>query len=214
MSRYRKIDTRIWNDEKFRGLSDEGKLAFFFILTHPNMTALGAMRATLPGLAAELEWPPEGFRQAFGEALSKGMAEHDEKGSVIALPNFLKYNQPESPNVVKAWAACLDLIPEGDLKTLTIQRAKAFLKGKTKAFTEALPKAFAEALAKPMPNQEQEQEQEQEPNSDGSGGERLTPTPAREDPNILLMPMAEAKAYLEKQQRPANAYAAAKGITA
>ena len=28
--RYRKIDTGIWNDEKFHALSDDGKLAFFF----------------------------------------------------------------------------------------------------------------------------------------------------------------------------------------
>lgn len=167
MSRYRKIDTRIWNDEKFRDLSDAGQLAFLFVLTHPSMTALGAMRATIPGLAAEKGWTTEAFGKAFGEALAKGMVEHEEKASCVALPNFLRYNPPENPNVVKAWASSLDLIPEGGLKTLTMQRAKAFLKGKTKAFAEALPKAFAEAFAegapKGMPKQEQEQEQEQEP---------------------------------------------------
>ena len=56
MSRYRKIDPRIWNDKKFRSLSDRAKLLFFMLLTHPSMTALGAMRATLPGLASEMGW--------------------------------------------------------------------------------------------------------------------------------------------------------------
>ena len=160
MARYRKIDTRVWNDEKFRGLSDKGKLAFFFVLTHPHMTAIGAMRASIPGLACELGWSEKAFREAFQEALSKGMAAHDEKACLVWLPNFLKYNKPESPNVVKSWDSALDLLPECDLKNKVIQYVKAFLEALPKAFREALPEAFREAFRKGMPNQEQEQEQD------------------------------------------------------
>ena len=46
MSHHRKIDVRIWNDQKFLSLSERGKLAFLMLLTHPMMTALGAMRGT------------------------------------------------------------------------------------------------------------------------------------------------------------------------
>lgn len=161
MARYRKVDPRIWNDRKFRGLSDPGKLAFLFLLTHPHMTAIGAMRGTMPGLAEEIGWEAEAFREAFREALSKGMAEHDRTACLIALPNFLKYNRPESPNVVRAWESALDLLPECDLKIVVIQRAKAFAEALSEAFGKALPEAFAEALPKAMPYQEQEQEQEQ-----------------------------------------------------
>jgi len=54
MGRYRKIDPRIHNDAKFKALSERGKLLFFTILTHPHMTALGAMRATEAGLCQEM----------------------------------------------------------------------------------------------------------------------------------------------------------------
>jgi hypothetical protein len=64
MARYRKIAPRIWNDEKFGELSDDAKLIFFLLLTHPHMTALGAMRATLAGLAAELRWAVKRFQRA------------------------------------------------------------------------------------------------------------------------------------------------------
>lgn len=158
MARYRKIDPRIWNDGKFRDMSDNGKLVFLFLLTHPHMTALGAMRATVAGLAEELGWCVEAFRKAFHEALLKGMAEHDAKACLIALPNFIRYNSPESPNVVKAWANSLDLLPECGLKTRVTSRAKAFAEALPEAFAKALPEAFA----KGMPYQEQEQEQEQE----------------------------------------------------
>jgi hypothetical protein len=161
MARYRKVDPRIWNDAKFRALSDDGKLVFVFLLTHPGMTALGAMRATCPGLAGELHWDPERFHEAFREALQKGMADHDPEACFVSLPNFVKYNTPESPNVVKAWAAALDLLPECELKNRAVARAGGFAKAMSAAFAEALPEAFAKAMA----NQEQEQEQEpkQEP---------------------------------------------------
>lgn len=158
MSRYRKVDPRIWNDEKFRTLSDNGKLVFLFLLTHPGMTALGAMRATPEGLAAELKWTPKAFGEAFGEALSKGMAKHDQEACFVWLPRFLKYNEPESPNVVRAWAAASDLLPECSMKTKAIQCAKGFAEAKGQGFG----KAFGEAFAHPSPNQEQEQEQEED----------------------------------------------------
>jgi hypothetical protein len=131
MARYRKIDPRIWNDEKFRSLSDQGKLVFFMLLTHPNMTALGAMRATMAGLAEELGWSAEAFREAFHEGVSKGMAEHDPKACFVSLPRFLKYNAPESPNVIKAWVGALDLLPECELKTRVVARSRDFAKGLT-----------------------------------------------------------------------------------
>lgn len=156
MAHYRKIDVRIWNDAKFRALSDNGKLVFFFILTHPHLTALGAMRATVAGLSAELGWKPEAFAKAFGEALAKGLLEHDENACFVGAPNFLRYNRPESPNVVKSWSGALDLLPECNMKAQLLKRVKGFTEGLPKAFAEALPEAFA----KGMPNQEQEHKQE------------------------------------------------------
>lgn len=161
MARFRKIDPRIWNDAKFSSFSDNGKLAFLMLLTHPNMTSLGAMRATLGGLAEELGWSAEAFREAFREALSKGMVEHDPKACLIALPNFVKYNPPESPNVVKAWVGALDLLPECTLKTCVVARAKAFAEGMGKGFGEA----FADTFGKAMPNPEPEPEPEPKKNT-------------------------------------------------
>ena len=56
MAHYRKVETLIWNDRKFNALSSDGKLVFLFLLTHPNLTVLGAMRSSVMGLAGELQW--------------------------------------------------------------------------------------------------------------------------------------------------------------
>ncbi len=172
MARYRKIDPRIWNDEKFASLRDDAQLAFLFVLTHPLMTSLGALRGSPEGLAGEkYGWSPEkkgfreGFREAFVELAQKGLLKIDPKG-LIFVPNFLKYNRPESPNVIKAWKGSLDLLPECPLLEEALKRAEACVCAMSKAYAEAFREAFAEEFEKPsakaMPNQEQEQEPEQE----------------------------------------------------
>ncbi|MCA8996745.1 MAG: hypothetical protein KDA80_07165 [Planctomycetaceae bacterium] len=159
MARYRKVDPRIWNDAKFSSLGDRAKFVFLMILTHPHLTSLGAMRATIPGLAAELGWSVEAFGEAFREVTEKGLVEHDEKASFVGLPKYLKYNGPESPNVVKSWENAVDLIPECELKHQLFQRVKAFVEGKSKGFGEALPEAFRKSSG----NLKQEQKQKTKP---------------------------------------------------
>jgi hypothetical protein len=143
MSHYRKIDVRIWNDEKFMSLSNDGKLAFLFVLTHPNMTSLGAMRGTIEGLSSEIEVLPE----AFAEAFTKGMIEDDKKSKIIHVPNFIKYNKPESANVVKAWGKAFDMLPEGNIKNSIYQKVKCSIKD----YGEGFQKAFAEAFTEDLP---------------------------------------------------------------
>ena len=77
MRKFRKIDPRMHNDEKYMALSLRGQKLFDYLLTHPNMTALGAMRATDYGICLELvnaNTPNEFDRmidEAFGKAFPK-----------------------------------------------------------------------------------------------------------------------------------------------
>jgi hypothetical protein len=119
---YRKIEVSTWNDRKFRKLSHDAKLVFFMLLTHPSMLSVGCFKASPPGLAAELDMEPEAFLKAFREALEQGMVEFDAEACLVVLPNFLKYNKPESPNVVRSWDKMLHLVPECDLRTRYFHR--------------------------------------------------------------------------------------------
>jgi hypothetical protein len=161
MARYRKIDTRMWGDSRFRKLSSpgpSGKYLWMFLLTGPQTSNIpGLFRTGEMALAEELEWSLEEFQKAFEEAFSKGLVKADWKARVVWIPNAIKYNQPESPNVVKSWRTTWDEIPECPLKV----EAHAKLRDYTEALGIGFAKAFIEACAKPLPNQEQEQEQEQ-----------------------------------------------------
>ncbi len=170
---------QINNDDKFRALSDDAQLVFCTsLLAHPHMTSLGAMRGSMEGLAAEKRrWVPRRFERAFNEIKAAGMLLYDSAACCIVLPNFLKHNEPESPNVVRNWPKAYELIPDCKLKADLLVAARAFLvewsrqaspprRGFVDAFDEVFGKASGRANGKPSPeaytNQEQEQEQEQE----------------------------------------------------
>ena len=187
MSRYRKIEVRTWSDEKFRDLSPiqpSGQGLWFFLLTGPHTTAIpGLFRAGRAAMAEELGWDQEAFDEAFQEVFDKGMAKADFKARLVWLPNAIRHNKPESPNVVKSWRAEVDLLPECQLKNEAILAISEYLEGLGESFINAFknnileqddggvkggksnqlkpsPKASAKPSPKTKPNQEQEQEQE------------------------------------------------------
>jgi len=142
MAHYRKIDTRILLDQKYNQLSSDGRLLFLHLLIHPNLTSLGAMHASLAGIACELDWEMERLRQAIDFVHQQGMVHYDEKARFIWLPNFLKYNAPESPNVIKSWETAFSYLPECDLQKQLLRFIQAFVSELSPAYQDALPDCF------------------------------------------------------------------------
>lgn len=170
MARYRKIDVRMWNDRKFRELSDNGKLAFILLLTHPDTTQIGTIRTRVSNLADELGWQRDAMSHAIQEVTLNGMIDADEKAGLIVINNFLKYNAPSSPNAFKSWCELIDLMPECDLLDKHVARLKTFVDGLSVGMRNAIPNDLIDAIKDAMSRtngqpcciQEQEQEQEQD----------------------------------------------------
>lgn len=178
MSRYRKIEVRTWADERFRRLSPiqpSGQGLWFFLLTGPHTGPIpGLFRAGRAAMAEELDWDVEAFDEAFQEVFENGMAKADFKARLVWLPNALKHNKPESPNVVRSWRVELDILPECDLKNEAISRIREILESIGPSYVQAFDEVLCGDTRKPsskpsgkpssksIPNQEQEQEQEQE----------------------------------------------------
>lgn len=222
MSRYSKIDRRIHADAAFRELSSPqpcGKYLWFYLLTTPKLTAIpGAISATEGAICDALQWSVEGFREAFAELSQMGMAEADWRAGFIWLPNGVKYNRPENPNVVKSWGVPWDELPECILKVQAWQRLKDFTKdiGDSfgKAFIESCPKPSEKGLRKGMANPEPEQEQEQKQDKslikptaseierEGAGRELLRVPAAPEQPSQRRRPPAPVQATLIPAAQP------------
>ena len=171
---------KIWNDEKFREFTDDGKLAFLFLLTHPSMTSMGAMRATVAGLAAEMGWEQPRMSSALEPALKFGMLVMNIGAAFIWVPKFLSYNEPESPNVVRSWPTQFELIPECEQKRTALFTAERLCQSLGEGFAKAFGEAFGEALPKgyphPSPNPEPEPEPEPKPKESKAGAHKPRPT--------------------------------------
>jgi hypothetical protein len=172
---------RLWGDKKFRSLTPikpSGQALFLYLLTNPNTTSLpGLFRAGAAAMAEELGWELKDFRQAFEEVLNQGLVKADFDARVVFIPNVIKYNKPQSPNVVKSWATHWDEIPECELKSVAYQALKDFVKDIGESFAEAFDEAINKPFCKSMPNQEQDQEQKQEQEQENNIREVLSTSP-------------------------------------
>ena len=200
--RYRRVSTCIWNDRRFRELSIGGKLLFLYFLTTQFLTSLGAMRGSLEGVAAELGLALPKLGAYFREIEDRHMVQYDKAAGFVVLPNFLKHNPPENPNVVKSWGGQLDLLPESPLKNELVERVRVLIDSLPPPFAEALPESFR----KPPPRDgETEQLSYRTPDPDPDPD--LEPEPARnserqalETDDFTLKAAAAVKARTDLQR--------------
>jgi hypothetical protein len=171
VSRYRKILTRLWGDERFQGLSrpqPNGQTLWLYLLTGPHTTAIpGLFAAGESGLTEALDWPLRAFRKAWREIEQAGMARADWRARVVWIPKAIHYNEPENPSVVSAWATQLREVPECDLTREAAASIAAYLTPKGPSWVTAWATPCPTPLAQGAGHQEQEQEEassEQEQN--------------------------------------------------
>lgn len=116
MSFYRNVDQRVWGDRKFRSLSTNARLLWFYLLTGPHVGPVPGLACVgRAGLAEALGWDLAAFDACFSEIASKGMAEADWDARVVWLPNAVKHNEPDSENNVSGWQRYLETLPDSDL---------------------------------------------------------------------------------------------------
>lgn len=121
MNRHRGVSATLWNSAAFAGLPDDAQLLFFLVLSHPHMTALGAMRGTCDGLAAERGWNTSRARAAFDALCALDLVAGLD--GCIALPDYFRHNPPALVGDLKAVEEAVDDVPEGPLRTRMIQAA-------------------------------------------------------------------------------------------
>lgn len=196
---------RVWEDEKFRDLSDNGKLLFLYYLTSPKSTPF-LLYVEGPGSVADsLGWHTSCLSEAMFEVGQSGLIRlAGDRSNMVFLPNGLKQpeNAPESPNAVKSWVSIFLDLPKNKFKSQCLRHWISLTEGKTHGMTHAFVKACS--MAYPMgPVQEQEQEQEQDiiyPTSGdvgkqhvGTGGTGPDPEPDAFSLAPDVLPEKEAK---------------------
>lgn len=177
MSRYRRVETRVWADSAFKGFSGpqpNAQTLWLYLLCGPRTTIFpGLVVGREEVMASDLGWDVESFREALAEASAKDRAKVDRRTGLVVLQRALfdshgdprESSKPGNPNILKSWAKEWDQIPECRLKDEYIFELKRFcerIDNDKQSFREAFTKALGKALAKASLNQDQYQEQQQD----------------------------------------------------
>jgi hypothetical protein len=140
-AKYRKVDPRIWSDERFAALSTNGKLAVLYVLTCPEMNRIGLFRLSVATVAEAISSGDSNSKNSLSSAKLRKIRveieraffelgwELDTKLRLIYLPNWWRYNLPDNPDAMKGALRDLEDIPRCALRTAFETNTKHLGKG-------------------------------------------------------------------------------------
>lgn len=175
---YTRVESRFWQDEKMRNISDDARYLMLYLLTSPHRNVLGFYFLPEPYACFDLGWTKERFNKGLGELLANGLIKYDETVHVVLIANFLKHNPLENYNQVKSAIQKLEEIPKTPLLKDFYEAVKKYGSDKNhylslleqleKLLSEQLPKQLPEQLGERFGKQEKEKEKEK---GEGEGEE-------------------------------------------
>ena len=159
MTRYRKVDVRMYGDHRFHELSAPAANAqtlWTYLLTCGHDRSIpGVLVVGVGQLADELGWSGDDVRRCLAEIDAAGMAEMDLRKRVIWLPNRIrKGDAPRAPANVTAWGRQWTEVPECSLKAAGVPAAADYCAERGEAFLEALEGACGKAAPSVGPKPE------------------------------------------------------------
>lgn len=153
MSFYRKIDKRIWGDEKFSSLSkpqpNAQSLFIYLISSRQNSSLPSVFYGGVGSVSEALAWNYDETKKCFEELCINELIKFDSRCQIVWIKNALKYNFPGSINSIKGLRNVINEIPECELKSEIIQSLLGEALGKSLDVQDAVRFAIqdAEALA-------------------------------------------------------------------
>lgn len=161
-SKFRKIDPRIWTDEKFSELDIEAAHLAFWILTSTRINRCGILLWSSGLASEETKIPKDRIDTVLGTIRESFRWPFDSSSKVLFIPNFFRYNQPPNPKALKGCLKDLDDVPNFDLKlflNMTLRHIPLKLKN---LYVEEIRNRIDTVSIVWQQEQEQENEQEQE----------------------------------------------------
>ena len=110
---YRKVEPRMWDDERFATLTKDGKLTWLCVLTGPHTTSLpGLFVCGLATLSESMRDDIDTVSKAVRELSAAGMLRFNATVRVVQVPNAPKYNPCPNPKVLKGWLSVWKSVPD------------------------------------------------------------------------------------------------------
>lgn len=167
-TKYRKIDPRIWRDERFSTLATEEKLIALYCLTAQSNRC--GIFVFSPAMAAEeLRTSPQTFLERFRRVCAALRWKWDSDQRVLYFPTWWKYNPPENANVLSGNLKDLAALPETPLLQSFCDNIRYLPAAVSETFRERMGERYPKPCRDQEQEQKQEQKQEQNPATDAGG---------------------------------------------
>lgn len=141
---YTRVESKFWQDEKMRAVSDDARYLMLYLLTSPHRNILGFYFLPSPYACFDLGWDEKRFKKALQELLQIGRIKYDAHAHVVLVQNYIKHNPLENPNQVKSAIERLEEIPQTQL----FQDFLAVVEQFNKPFIQPLVERLQERLRK------------------------------------------------------------------
>jgi len=142
---YTRVESRFWQDEKMRAVSDDVRYLMLYLLTSPHRNILGFYFLPSPYACFDLGWDEKRFQKGLQELLQTGRVKYDARAHVVLVQNYLKHNPLENPNQVKSAIERLEEMPQTPL----FQDFLAVVEQFDKPFVQPLVERLRERLRQP-----------------------------------------------------------------
>ncbi|MCZ7405384.1 MAG: hypothetical protein O8C67_10715 [Candidatus Methanoperedens sp.] len=112
---YQRIWCKIWDDPKFRKLSDIGKLTFLNLLINKNGNLMGFFVLRRGYAMEDLDKKEVVLDGAMSEILKQDMISYDASNALLLIKNYLKHNPIQTEDKITAASRALEILPHSEL---------------------------------------------------------------------------------------------------
>ena len=203
--RYFRVSIRFWDDEKSASWPDYVKLAAIYYMTCKHRQLEGIYVLPIQYATVDIGWSAKKVGRAIQVLENEGFLRFDTSCNLVLLRNSLKYQTPESENVIKGALRRIKDLPKSPLllEFLALAKIHCFRKGAPiyaqNFYTEL------ERVLEPLSERAFERASQQSP---GLLNLNLKPKPITQnsifDPNLNLQPKIEGEKIANIQLEQKN----------
>lgn len=110
--RYFRFACHFWHDELVRQWPDQMKLFWAYLITNKHRTLEGFFVLPPQYIAADMMWSLGRVKKMLGKLEEAGCILFDPKTNLLLIRNALRYQQPESSNVLKGIISRVRSLPD------------------------------------------------------------------------------------------------------